>query len=447
MGWKVGIAAVESEDRALLGSLRKAEGSGNLTRMALRPFPPLIWAASTLVALAIGWQCGLRQRTQNETAAHHTMTRGSPGTDESTGATSSEAHPRTLSKEWAERALPPEEARQQIHEALSAPNDFQRRRRFYEVLAGLSPENWEDVLQSFIVQTTQEGRKHDHEWHATLVRIGEVAGRQALERFLKSHGANPGSHEVAQCLKGWAATDPQAARAWYEQEADGPRKQFLGGYLVDGLVQSDPQKAAEFVAKLGGGTAGAQASGLVDGIIQTGGLAAATRVFDTMRKDAATSGDPSFAEAYFHQLTERIFYANWVGKTPERACQWVADPANAAFVTPDLIAHGARDYAERNPQAALAWVEAIGATQEIATVPAVHRLTEQWANKDLPGLGQWLEANREHPFHDPMASSMVYRLAQSDPATAREWLGTIQNAELRSQVQQELDRRNPAPKQ
>ena len=244
-----------------------------------------------------------------------------------TNALEEEAHSPVTRHDLSAGPLPADEARQRIHAARAEPNDFLRKRRFYEVLAGLSEANWEEVFQSFIVQTTQEGRKHDHEWHAVLVRIGEVGGRHALERFLKSHGSHPGSYDVAQCLKGWAAKDPQAARAWYDEEEDGPRKQFLGNYLVGGLVQSDPQKAADFVAKMEGGMAGAHASGLVDGIIQTGGLAAATRVFDAVRKDAATSGDTSFAESYFHQLSERIFYANWVGKTPERACQWVSDPA------------------------------------------------------------------------------------------------------------------------
>lgn len=121
-------------------------------------------------------------------------------------------------------------------------------------------------------------------------------------------------------------------------------------------------------------------------------------------------------------------------------------PSNASFLTPDIIAHGARDFAERNPQAALAWVESIGTRRDDAHIaPAARRVAEQWAENDLPGLGQWLEANREHPFHDTMTSSMVYRMAQTDPSTAREWLATIGNAELRTQVERQLDRQNPPP--
>jgi hypothetical protein len=329
-----------------------------------------------------------------------------------------------------------EQAVERIHTALAEPNRTLRQQRLYETLAAMTPESWEKTIEAFVVQTTHEGRRHDQEWHAALTRVGELDGERALKRFFGEDGSGRWSWEAASVLSGFASAKPKEARAWLEQLPEQQRQQMTASFL-SGMAPANPSEATAFVLSLPAEQQPHQAGPLIEGALQNGGFTAASRVLERAREEKGAA-DP-LVQALFRQVSERVFFSNWVGKTPERACAWVLDQADQPYVTPDVVHHAAGDYAIKDPLAAIQWVNTnSGRLNEQAKRAAVIGAVQRWTEKGFDGVTSWLSANAEHPLYDDATLAFSVRAATSDIEAAREWSATIKDPTIRKQAEQAI---------
>jgi hypothetical protein len=129
----------------------------------------------------------------------------------------------------------------------------------------------------------------------------------------------------------------------------------MTGSFLNGMAPANPAEATAFVLSLPAEQQAQHAGPLIEGALQNGGFTAVNAVLERAR-DAKGPADP-LVQAVFKQVADRVFFSNWVGKTPERACAWVLDHAGQPYVTPDVLHHAAGDYAIKDPLAAMQWVD------------------------------------------------------------------------------------------
>ena len=329
-----------------------------------------------------------------------------------------------------------EEVRAQFLTALEEPNTITRLQRVMDFFATLDATTWPAAYEAMTIETVQTGRTHDLEWRLMLQRGGEVGGVEAM-RLLGQKKEGQLARSLA--LTGWAAVDFAAARAWVAALPDGPEKQKYFGDLVDGAVMRDPAQAGSLLATLPQDARANFAENLMEGTIQHGGFTAATTLLDQIRASAAKD-DLEYTSGLFGTLAERVLRSNWLAKTPQAACAWIAAHGTASDLQPDLLSHAAGDWARVDPEGAIGWVDSLtGRAEANAMTFAVQGVVTQWGKKDAPAVGTWLNANTGHAQYDRVAWSYAQQLVRTDPAAAAQWRDTIKDPDLAKSIPVILD--------
>jgi hypothetical protein len=298
-----------------------------------------------------------------------------------------------------------EAVRTAYFDVLEEPNELTRLRKTMEFFESLTAASWQTAFDAMAIETVQTGRTHDMEWRLLLRRGGELMGAAGMEQFVKEGKRYEGSL----IMTGWAATDPMAARAWVEALPPGEDRSTFLGDLVDGMVQQDPTDAVELLASLSPSERAAYAGKLIRGTIQHGGYAAATAALEQARQAQADAGETntSYTNSMFRTIADRVLFSNWTAKTPQLACRWIGENAEAGDLNPTLLKRAAGDFARADPAGAVLWLETLSQRADKSSMLAgVDGIVEQWTTKIPGGVTQWLEATPDHPLYDQVA--MVY---------------------------------------
>jgi len=238
-------------------------------------------------------------------------------------------------------------------------------------------------------------------------------------------------------MRGWADTDPQAARAWLDALDESPAKRALLESWFQGVTVSRAAQAAEVFPTLSDTTRSAVLPSLIDAIQREQGTAGVVQWFD---QTATRSGSGVPVQKAFEKLTWMV--GQEADVKPDVALTFLRDPAHAPFLTPSSVNTTLRNISSKSPGTV---VEVLG---EIAGGPhafndaQVREVLQQTAQnakrKDLNTLGEWLKANPAHPLHDLTTRYFVEQAVTEDPAAAAAWAGKISDATLRAEAGQFL---------
>lgn len=106
-------------------------------------------------------------------------------------------------------------------------------------------------MDQFAAVTRDTGRLNDDLWPKMLIRVGQVAGKEALNDWLEQDFEGFETH-AQQALYGWAMKDPQAAGEWY-LNTEGIRDRLHGELLsrvIGGIALMNPGELTKFAASL-----------------------------------------------------------------------------------------------------------------------------------------------------------------------------------------------------
>jgi hypothetical protein len=210
----------------------------------------------------------------------------------------------------------------------------------------------------------------------------------------------------------------------------------LAGALISGLAQHGGGKAESFLLSLPEEEQVVHARDLVSSLTQAGGRGAAIEAFDS----AQASGKPALTAALFRSIADEFLDTTWRLKTPESACAWIAQHAGRSYLTDDILAHAAGDYAIKDPVNAISWLTTLAPRLSAsATQASATGIMKRWAGGDLTAMGTWLTSNQDGPLYDYLASSYAERVAEVDPNAAVEWINTIKQPALRQSAQDKLE--------
>ena len=297
----------------------------------------------------------------------------------------------------------------------------------------ITAENWDDAFEGILKNLYGKGLMAPGSWEALMARLGEVAGKQAMEKF------RPGDvlmgyecYSARLAMQSWAAKDVEAAKQYFLSLPDGRFKDGMG----IGLFQA---------------MAGRDRAGL-EGLFQTLPEAywnqIATNLRDVIRWESGPNPVPNWLQqteaalgkdsaqykavkqaADLHDL-EHAEFSNLPLRLGQLAAGYFGDPAN---VSDRVLSTSALALAGSQPSQAMDYVNGL-AKQRPALSTTVPGIVSAWAKADLGAPGEWLNGHRQSSLYDDAAAAYVNQLKTEDPTAARQWAETIRNAGRKQDV-------------
>lgn len=274
-----------------------------------KPWERIAWLVVSVAALLIGLTTGKsaeRSRMEKEVSEQS----GEQRMNSQNRRTDSVKRDRDAKSNGAIKTKDQDELRNRAFQALSSSSRLQRQMGMVGVLDAMTADNWQSVWKEHVRQTIESGRVHNLEWSLTMQRVGEVAGREAMEYF-EHNGQSEGTGNRAAVLVGWAAADPDAAFSWMaSQGADSPN-QGLWNDLLRGISERDPMMALKRIEEIPEQHRARGMFVVCDGLIQSGNLKDATSVLaDMAAKIPAGSAPPRELMAFYHSLKSRVGFVD-----------------------------------------------------------------------------------------------------------------------------------------
>ena len=269
----------------------------------------------------------------------------------------------------------------------AAKTPLERRELFTQILANLTPENAKLMREQIthLDSNSSEFRDFHYQW-------GAIAGEEAV-----LNGAETPERDMATTLAGWAASNPDAALAYFNGlEPDAQNGSGMKWGAVYGLIDADPNLAVRFAMDR-----------------QQAGDKEASRLMDLVTRQVIKKGDP--AEA-----------ANWATALPSGEMQDAA------------IRRVAEEYAEDDPVAAVDWANTL--PQGNGKNRAMRESFSEWARDNPQAAADRLGSMSASPERDSATYGYATRVAWENPAAAVEWANTISDEGTRANALMETGR-------
>jgi hypothetical protein len=328
------------------------------------------------------------------------------------------------------KALTPEQVRVQTFELLATPDTRQRLRLVLEMLQRMDKGNWRDIQEAFLQQTALTGRTHDIEWRLMLHRVGEVAGREAIEAVL-ADGKN--LHRLDALASGWATADPRAAMDWLATLPAEQQARLAGAFVV-GLANSDPEAALSYI----GTRMPEQREGLmgrvVEGLIQREGFQRAEEMLPGLQ--ARTDIPSSIKGAFYWQIADRQIRMARIRNDPEAVLAWV-DRTPAGLAGPAAMRDIVTFAAASNAPKTFDWVLERSAQWQPEQIDRVYPAIAAAYQKQAPEeFAAWINAHPEHPQRDVFAIAVAQDiLNKGDYDAAQQWAQSLVPGEARTKLE------------
>ena len=388
-----GAAKVDSRARSVERNGREvAAGMATLPRM--KTFPTREWAvraALVLAGAAVGWlgkgagdsgtatprQAALALDPQGEAAAPEAKLSSA---DTAPGGTARDA----LAARFGTAML------------QSSP--FKRQADFVHALETLKPEDADGLIALFD-RLDRQGLHFPAEWQAFYQQWGAVDPERALAHALKEPDTDWAPGAMKDALRGWAARDPAAAGAWLRahESAENFEPAFLG--YVEGYADKDLAAATRMAMESvppGNATFWKVGETLAEAAVRQGQLHGMEAWYDAL----PDQGDGTLKRAAFGHVWWRERHAG-----DQQAMDWLAGQAANPWRGDQQYGEMADLVAQRDPTAALGWLEKLPPSPNDGKWPGLGRVLRRWQQADPQGLQTWLQDPQADAFRDAARAS------------------------------------------
>ncbi len=311
---------------------------------------------------------------------------------------------------------------------------------FADLLLTLKAENAREVFEA-LLEKRKNGGENGEQMAFFLEAWGKLDGEAALTAVeeLGGDGRRRGFASIS-AMKGWASSDPTAARAHLEGLEAGFEKGMLVQGVVSGMASVDPQLATEFVLEM---DEARRAEGGDGGEDRWRGYATdrqmevnracsdAARNVHRRRLWAESLPDGSIKSSAFDRVAE-----NFAQSDPEAAAEWVKSHADQEYAE-RAVREVSEELSRKDPAAAVSWAEEL---PEATQASAMRQSIEQWTRQDAEAAGQYLTTMEESASRDAAVSSFARTLDREDPVVAAEWAASISDEGARNETLQSVGR-------
>lgn len=387
------------------------------------------WLVLPLATFALGW--GLKPnstpRDQNEPGAQSISHRGSnaggagsraPGGRSGIGSGSATGQADRLGTTEVGSGKPLSTAQIKMlgQEFRSTLDPIKRRAAFLKLLDGITIENARTMREEIadLDHNNPAFRDFHYAW-------GKIGGVDAI-----MHGADTKKPDMGATLAGWASADPDAAKAWFDSLGDKnegfANRSYLKNGMVQGLADSNPRAATEFVLALV--AAGDREAGHLMGIV-TG------KVLQSEGPEAAAAWAATLPEGEMRNSTMSHIARDFVGANPEAAAQWASQLSGQPEGNRVIDQVGGR-WARRDPEAAVAWLESLPSSSGQAR--GMDSAFSSWAGRNPEEAGNYINAMTPSPRRDSAISGYASRMAYENPTMAIAWAESVSDPNARQEA-------------
>jgi hypothetical protein len=281
--------------------------------------------------------------------------------------------------------------------AMLIGSDARRHRAFLAALDEMKPED-ANAVHRLLASSMDHGVLYENEWEAFWTRWGEIDGAAAMALTLSlTHEAVP--KDVRRIMRGWGATDPEAAARWLEEHQEKQFDDALVG-LTDGYAARD----------LHGATALALNAA-------PSGDPQLPRLMETLSEQALRQGRAPALLAWFEQLPRSgepegaravaVGHVSWrlTRMNTDKAMEWVGQQSSAPWRSDRVIAELADKVSERDPAKAAEWLQSLPPAKD-GSYPGLGAVVQRWSRTDPLALEKWMKEGAAGPAREQAQAAL-----------------------------------------
>jgi hypothetical protein len=300
-----------------------------------------------------------------------------------------------------------------------------------EQLRSQSSEMTRQLLNAaFAVPISDPGRSETiNQLLAQLATSDPLAALEITEGIASQRDAERARNNI---LKVWANNEPMAALAWADSAlADVPynlRNSQMEA-IIQGFAETNPKGAFNYANAMSEANSSELRlknrllSEVIETQIRGGGLEEAHATIALMVDGPSKDN------------LQRELVNEWAAFDPVSAAAYVQGLGSDASTGMKTALIG--EWAESDPAAAAAWLSNLSA-EDPAYRQATTQITREWTRYDLTASSEWLNSLPASPELDRAVATYTYRAAQEDPPTAMSWAESINNANMRNRMMQQV---------
>lgn len=307
---------------------------------------------------------------------------------------------------------------------------------FADLLLELKAENAREVFDA-LLEKQRKGGDTGQQMGLLLEAWGKLDGEAALAAVndMGGDGRRRGFASVS-AMKGWASTDPIAAKAHLDGLEGGFEKGMLTQGVVSGLATVDPEAATAYVLELEAAREGEGGDDrwrgfAIDRQMEAIAQAQIQRGLSQATAWAESLPEGSIKASAFDQVAE-----SYAQGDPEAAADWVKSHADKDYAE-RAVREISEELARKDPAAAVSWAEDL---PEATQASAMRESMGRWTREDPTAAGTYLTTMDESPARDAAVSSFAQSYDREDPSVAAEWAGSIGDENLRTQTLESVAR-------
>lgn len=299
--------------------------------------------------------------------------------------------------------------------ALAEKSGDLRMKGFLTLLGTLDASHAPAILD-VLDRCSQDGQDVGSELAALGRRWGSIDPQGAIG-FLD--GLPEGDRKAAlfeQVFCGWAKTDLVASKAWLSTRANHPHFEGASLGAVTGHAQKDLSAATTYAIE----TIGPNGR-VMPKVLERLATLAAEKSADNLKTwfDLVPSG------LQWGPLKSKLagqVYDLLPRKDCEGNARWVSALTGSLYLSNNkVITNFAFDYAQTDPEAAMNWVNTTKPKPDINIIIGVIEIVRAWSEKDMAGLGRWLDAHRDSPIFNQATRDLAVIYADTDRELAKKW--------------------------
>ncbi len=325
--------------------------------------------------------------------------------------------------------------------AFGDPDPLRCKARITDILINLDPSNVAGVLAAF--EDGPRDEESDRYFHDFLYAWGRMAGADAYAYASGLGSARLGLSGSHSAISGWAASDPEAAKAFVAGVENLDIRQWLHRSVMREILRSDLDGAIAYSEQ----NEGTQAR--VQQIEWLARAIAERRGADGLAEwvagiDHGNSGDNLLD---YKRRAVDITLSRIAAEDPDAAIDWITENAGQPYLTADGLKSAARGTGGMVDEQ-LDWLVRLPSVE--GRTEAVGELFRRLTNKDFERSGEWLAAQPLDSIYDEAIMYYVAAIqdyarqaARDDRQEALAWAERINDPDLRGRMIRQLRQAQP----
>ncbi len=276
-----------------------------------------------------------------------------------------------------------------------------------QCLLKMNSDNWEELLASFDTSSATSARNMSGDWKNALTRCGQVAGKEAMEKWNKV-GLDKMYDQPWNTMYGWTMTNPSEAVSWLKNEETQGAKIPVSLYhaVLAGAAVRSTDDVMNMLKEMPPEVLQGSAGHLVWNTAQTGGFSEMKNLLahtDAMSNNEMTK---AFSLAVRKEVEDKFLWSASNANDPILAVKHIQELAREPEDVPPLISKAIGKFSSNNPVSGLQILDQFISDPQYQNVAGLRETIAksclQLLQKSPENRQQWIEQHPDSPLNEVM---------------------------------------------